>query len=219
MRTRRAARPGGRGRAGPSRRSTTAARPLTAARTRRRGVSARQAVDALNPRPERAQPLVDPLVAPVDLADVADRRHAFGAQARDQHGHAGADVRALQPLAVSFAGPATTTRCGSQTMIRAPMPTSLSTKNRRLSNIFSKIENRAARLGGDDDGDRGEVGREGRPGAVLDLRDLAAEVVLDRELLAGRDVDGSSLELDVDAEPLERGQDREPGPRAPRHRS
>ena len=36
-------------------------------------------------------------------------------------------------------GPVTTTRCGSQRMIRAPIETSLSTKNRRLSNIFSKI--------------------------------------------------------------------------------
>ena len=32
----------------------------------------------------------------------------------------------------------TTARCGSQRMIRAPIETSLSTKNRRLSNIFSK---------------------------------------------------------------------------------
>ena len=36
------------------------------------------------------------------------------------------------------AGPVTTTRCGSQRMIRAPIETSLSTKNIRLSNIFSK---------------------------------------------------------------------------------
>ena len=41
------------------------------------------------------------------------------------------------------------------------------------------------RLGRRDDRDRGEVGRERRPGAVLDLRDLPAEVVLDHEL-AGR---------------------------------
>src|SRR5204863_3792938 len=63
-------------------------RPLTAARTRRRGVSGPSAVDAFNPRPERAQPLVDPLVAAVDLADVADRGRALGAEARDQHRHA-----------------------------------------------------------------------------------------------------------------------------------
>src|SRR6266540_1032995 len=36
-------------------------------------------------------------------------------------------------------GPDTTARCGSQRMIRAPIPTSLSTKNSRFSYIFSKI--------------------------------------------------------------------------------
>ena len=39
----------------------------------------------------------------------------------------------------SCAGPLTTTRCGSQRMMRAPIDTSLSVKNSRLSNIFSKI--------------------------------------------------------------------------------
>ena len=34
-------------------------------------------------------------------------------------------------------GPATNARCGSHSTMRAPMPTSLSTKNRRDSNIFS----------------------------------------------------------------------------------
>ena len=38
----------------------------------------------------------------------------------------------------SRAGPVTTTRCGSQRMIRAPIDTSLSVKNSRFSNIFSK---------------------------------------------------------------------------------
>src|SRR5438045_5128216 len=39
----------------------------------------------------------------------------------------------------NLAGPVTTARCGSQRMIRAPIETSLSTKNSRFSNIFSKI--------------------------------------------------------------------------------
>src|SRR5262249_31216892 len=79
-------------------------RPLPAARTRRRGVSGPSAVDAFNPSPERAQPLVDPLVAAVDLADVADRGRALGAQARDEHGHPRADVRALHALPVQLRG-------------------------------------------------------------------------------------------------------------------
>ena len=65
-------------------------------------------------------------------------------------------------------------------MIRAPIATSLSTKNRRFSNIFSKIRIVALGLGRERQRDRGEVGREGRPGAVVDLRDRVAEVVLDR---------------------------------------
>src|SRR5947208_15910768 len=55
---------------------------------------------ALDPRAQRAQPLVDPLVAAVDLADVADLRLALRAERRDEHGHAGADVGALHALAV-----------------------------------------------------------------------------------------------------------------------
>ena len=55
---------------------------------------------ALDARAERPQPLVDPLVAAVDLADVADLGRALGAQRRDEHRHAGPDVRALHALAV-----------------------------------------------------------------------------------------------------------------------
>ena len=52
--------------------------------------------------PSAAQPLVDALVAAVDLADVADLRGALGAERRDHHRHAGADVGARQPLAVEL---------------------------------------------------------------------------------------------------------------------
>src|SRR4051812_45863025 len=54
--------------------------------------------DALDARPEVAQPLVDALVAAVDLADVADLAAALRAQGGDEHRHARADVRRLQPL-------------------------------------------------------------------------------------------------------------------------
>ena len=39
----------------------------------------------------------------------------------------------------SLLGPLTIARWGSQSVIRAPIATSLSVKNRRFSNIFSKI--------------------------------------------------------------------------------
>src|SRR5262245_28751445 len=74
----------------------------------RRRATFRQALletgDALDVGADRAQPLVDPLVAAVDLADVSDRRRAVGAEARDQHRHSRADVRALHPFAVEPRG-------------------------------------------------------------------------------------------------------------------
>ena len=53
-------------------------------------------------------------------------------------------------------------------------------KIRRFSNIHSWIEDRALALGGQRDRDRGEVGRERRPRAVLDLRLVLADVALRR---------------------------------------
>ena len=47
----------------------------------------------------------------------------------------GEDTRAPR----SRRGPMTIARCGSQIVISAPIEISLSTKNRRFSNIFSKI--------------------------------------------------------------------------------
>ena len=58
--------------------------------------SSARSIDA----PSAAQPLVDALVPAVDLPDVPDRRRALGAERGDHHRHAGADVRALEPLAV-----------------------------------------------------------------------------------------------------------------------
>src|SRR5262249_38314474 len=66
----------------------------------------------------------------------------------------------------------------------------------------------AVRLRRDRDRDRGQVGGERGPRAVLDLRDVAAVVVADHELLVGRHPDRGSVDLDADAEALERGQDR-----------
>ena len=153
------------------------ARSACAARAR----LARQAVDALDRGAERAQPLVDALVALVDLgarcrSSTFPRRRALRAASPCRRGCRGSPSAAP----TSCAGPVTTARCGSQRMIRAPIDTSLSVKNSRFSNIFSNIMHRAERLRRDRDRDRREVGRERRPRAVLDLRDHAAEVVLDQ---------------------------------------
>ena len=63
---------------------------------RRRARSATRSMRA----PSAAQPLVDPLVAAVDLADVADLRARPRRTGRDEHRHAGPDVRALHALAM-----------------------------------------------------------------------------------------------------------------------
>src|SRR5919109_1389380 len=70
-------------------------------------------------------------------------------------------------------------------------------------------EHRAPRLGGHSEGDRGAVGREGGPGPILDLRNVPTDVVLDVQLLAGRDAYGSVSELDTHTEPRKRREDRD----------
>ena len=70
---------------------------------------------------------------------------------------------------------------------------SLSTKNRRFSNIFSKIRTVPSRLGRDRQRDARQVRREGRPRAVVDLRDRLADVVLDLEPLLRRHQDVVAL--------------------------
>ena len=87
---------------------------------------------------QRPEPLVDPLVAALDLADVVDGARPLRARAAMTIAMP-ARMSGLPGRAAQLAGPETTARWGSQRTIRAPMPMSLSTKNMRLSNIFSKI--------------------------------------------------------------------------------
>ena len=65
------------------------------------------------------------------------------------------------------------------------------------------------RLRRGDDGDRGEVGRERRPDAALDLRDLVAEVVDHAKLLVGRHAHGVVPHLQLDPELAEGRDDRD----------
>src|SRR5271166_5830941 len=51
---------------------------------------------------QTAEALVDALEAAVDLADVLDHGFALGAEGGDQHGHAGANIRAGQPGTTKF---------------------------------------------------------------------------------------------------------------------
>src|SRR5262249_20765948 len=82
--------------------------PFTSRRAREPVAStapSRLAVSALDLGAERAQPLLDALVAANDLADVADRRGAVRAEARDQHRPARANIGALHSLPVQPRGP------------------------------------------------------------------------------------------------------------------
>ena len=69
-------------------------------------------------------------------------------------------------------------------------------------------QDRSPRLCGDGERDRRQVGGERRPRAVLELRNLSAEIVLDHQVLIGRDVQGRLAQLHTHAEPLERRHDR-----------
>src|SRR4051794_29357065 len=69
------------------------------------GVSVRLSVHPFDLGAEGAQPLVDALVAPLDLPNVVDRARAVGRECREEHGHAGADVGRLDGAALERAGP------------------------------------------------------------------------------------------------------------------
>src|SRR5213595_7329 len=62
-----------------------------------------------DPRADRIEPLLDPLVAAIDLMDVVDGALAFRAQRGEKQGHAGADIgagdlRAVQAIAADDDG-------------------------------------------------------------------------------------------------------------------
>ena len=104
-------------------------------------------------------------------------------------------------------------------MMRAPIATSLSVKNSRLSNIFSKTSTVplacVATATAIDVRSAGNAGHG--PSSIFGI--CAAEVVADHELLVRRHAHPVVAELDLDAEPLERRQDRRRGRRARRPRS
>ena len=94
--------------------SVTARRPCGAGS---HGASTRHVVLALDPRPELAQALVDPLVAAVDLADVADLGDAVGANAAISIAMPARMSGDSTRWPCSRRGPTTIARCGSQIVI------------------------------------------------------------------------------------------------------
>src|SRR6476661_1684100 len=89
----------------PRRRGTTLRPPRRRARPQaqpRRSLRA-TVLHAFHLGAERTEAFVDPLVAALDLADVVDDALPFGAERRQEHGHAGANIRRLDAAAVQLA--------------------------------------------------------------------------------------------------------------------
>src|SRR5262249_24678555 len=166
-------------------------------------------LDALDAGAERAEALVDAFVPLVDLVDGADRRASLRAQARHKHRHTGADVAALHALAKQLRRPA------HDDAVRIAEDDPCAHRHELVREEEPALEhlledtNRSERLRRNRDRDRRQVSREGGPGPVLDLGDVAAEVVLDDELLIRGNADARLSDLDAQTEPLERRQDRD----------
>ena len=101
------------------------------------------------------------------------------AKSGDEHRHPGADVRALDAFAVKTARTADDRPVGVAQRDPSAHRDELVDEEEAVLEHLLEDQDLAVRLGGEGEGDRGKVGREGGPGPVLDLRDGAAEVGLD----------------------------------------
>ena len=152
---------------------------------------------------ELAQALVDALVAAIDLADVPislrPSAHSAAMSIAMPARMSGDDRRSPRRRL----GPVTIARCGSQSTMSAPIEHELVGEDHAVLEHPLVDEDRAAALGGQRDGDRGQVGRERGPRAVLDLGLVLADVALGDELLvAGHDHVGA-VELGAQAQARE----------------
>ncbi len=158
---------------------------------------------ALDARAELAQALVDALVPAVDLADVADLAATLGAQRREQHRHPGADVRRLDALAAQSA------RAGDDRAVRVAHDDVGAHQDQLVGEDQAVLEHplvhedRALGLRGERDRDRGQIGRERRPGTVLDLALVLPHVGLHDELLPAGHEHVVAVELGAQAQALE----------------
>src|SRR5688572_21208811 len=165
-------------------------------------------LDARDLRAKRAKPLVDPLVSPLDLADVVDRAGATRAERSEQHGHPGTDIRRFD------GGPAQRRGPGHQRAMwvaeddaRAHSDELVDEEHSRLEHLLVH-QNEPLALRGGDDRNRHDVGRERRPRLILELRHVPAEVAPDFLVLILRDDQIVAVFLADDAEPLEAHSDR-----------
>src|SRR5713101_1523103 len=164
-------------------------------------------IDPLDLGSHRPQPLIDPLVAPLDLADVVDHGMALGSQRREQHRHSSPDVRAVHHAAVQRRGPGDHRPVGiAQHNACAHADQLVHEEESRLEQLLEDQQDPFA-LRRDHDRDGHQVGGEGGPRAVLQLRDVPAHVGTDPTLLAGIHDQLGAVEARSHAQPLEPQQD------------
>src|SRR5690606_23583878 len=165
-------------------------------------------VHALDLGAQGAQALVDPLVAAFDLPYVVDVTLPFGAQRRNEERHPGADVRALHHARVQARWPDhhRPVRVAEHDP-RAHADHLVGEEHPRFEHLLVD-EDRALALRGHHERDGGQVRRERRPRAIVDLRHVPAEIHTALLLLIRRDQQVLTLDLAPDPEPVERQQRR-----------
>src|SRR5215208_464779 len=157
---------------------------------------------------ECVEALVDPLVAALDLADVIDRALAAGAERGEEHRHARTDVRGLDGRAAELRGPGDDRAVRvAEHYPRAHADQLVHEEHSRLEHLLVHEDHPLALRRGHDR-DRHHVGRERRPGLVLELRHVATEVALDDHLLILRHDQVVARGLAANAHPLEAHQHR-----------
>src|SRR5882672_10398876 len=170
-------------------------------------VRRRSRFPSLDLRSHRAQPLIDPLVAPLDLADVVDHGVAVGGQGREQHRHAGPDVRTLHhaPVQRGGSGDHGAVRV-AQHDARAHPDQLVHEEEARLEQLLEHQQDPLA-LRRNHDRDRHQIGGEGGPRAVLQLRHVPAQVGANAALLTGIHDQLGAVESRADAQSLEPQED------------
>src|SRR4026207_586155 len=129
-----------------------------------------------DPRAQRAQPFINPLVSPLDLAHIVDGAGTLGGQRREEHSHAGPDVRRLDYSTFERGGPRYHSAVRvTQHDTRPHADELVHEEEAGLEHLLEDQEHRRA-LGRGDDGSGHDVSRERGPGPVLQLGYMAAEV-------------------------------------------
>src|SRR3989441_659232 len=163
----------------------------------------RLSFQSLDLRSQRPEPLIDPLVAALDLADVVDHRVPLGGERRQQHRHPRPDVGALDHLPAQRRRPRDHRAVGvAQHDAGAHADQLVHEKQARLEQLFEHQQQPLA-LRGDDDRDRHQVRGERGPRAVLEFRHVAPEIGPDAALLVGVDDELRAVEAGPHAEPVE----------------